>query len=145
MTSHPARLRSRHRFAVVLLAAGLLLTACSDSDDDMDSSDTSRTSEESSAAGADAPPAAGEDPDQAGVETVLENLGTVLRTSLANVDFYEVDAATTTLTIRFSSGSKDDVTANCLISRSASQGLGLPADYRLVMSYPDGDTECARA
>ncbi|WGX96338.1 hypothetical protein [Nocardioides sp. L-11A] len=130
------RRRSRGLLATTALLVVGALSACGD-----DSPGVS----DAGGGHASAPPAdarAGESrADGAGVANKLEGLGSVLEISLPEAGSYELEGDT--LLIRFSSGSKDDVTAHCLIARSAAQGLGLPEDHRLVMGYPDGERECA--
>ncbi len=124
------------RLSALVLLAVTASSGCGDAHPGSDTAASTTGSTPSSEIGTGDPA-----PNKAGVANELEGLGTVLEISLPDVTSYSV--VDRTLTIHFDSGSKADVTAHCLISRSAAGGLGLPEDYRLVMAYPDGEQECA--
>lgn len=140
MTLHPHLLAP-----MIALTATLALAACGDGDKSESGGDD-RTGTEGSSTGES--PVSPSSPDPAGpdassgalVDGELEGLDRVLKISQSNFESYTLEDKT--LTVRFSSGSTDDATANCLFSRSGARGLGLPEDYRLVVSYPDGEQEC---
>lgn len=134
------------RLCAPALLLPFALAACSDDASSEDTSDTAGTSSDvSSDAGSDteddtsSDDIVGESP-EVGSDEWLDQLDVVVGTSVSDVEGYEFDG--TTLTVTFSSGSVNEPDSNCLLVRSAAQGLGLSTDSALVMAYPDGEKEC---
>lgn len=120
-------LRTAAPAALLALSAPWFLAACSGDDDPADGGTSTAAKDGTEAPGRTK-------------EGDLENLGKVLEISLPDVESYDLDGST--LTVTFGSGSKDVAPSHCLVARGGVDGLG-HTDVRLRMSYPDGEHECA--